>query len=181
MLLTAVILGTPCDEDGFDLPAGTPPPPRQPKPKGDWSPFESRVQFDLAERLYTKDESSAPTIDDILQIWAADKLESGGNAPFANHKEMYGTIDGISHGDVPWQSFMVAYDGERPATNPPEWMKTKFVVWHRDLKQVVHQLLANPDFEGEINYSPYREFCDGKRRWGDFMSGNWSWKEAVSI
>jgi hypothetical protein len=54
--------------------------------------------------------------------------------------------------------------------------------WRGNMKFgfVVHEMLSNPDFKKEFDYAPYREYRGGKQRWSDFMSGNWSWRQAVS-
>ena len=42
-------------------------------------------------------------------------------------------------------------------------------------------MIPNPEFKGQFDYAPYREFEDGTRRWTDVMSGNWAWKQAVCL
>lgn len=175
------IAGTPCDENGNNLPAGTPPPSQPAKSNTDWGSYETRIKFELAEELYLKNQASASSIDRILDIWAADNLPSGKEPPFDDHHHLYSTIDSSEVGETPWQSFNLSYCGEAPAVDTPEWMKAKHEVWYRDPKAVMHDLLSNPDFKDEFDYTPYREFRDGKRRWSDFMSGNWSWNQSVCI
>jgi len=58
-------------------------------------------------------------------------------------------------------------------------MTTKYDVWYRDPHEVVKNILASPDFEGQINYVAYREFDGGQRRYGNMMSGDWSWRQSV--
>lgn len=42
-------------------------------------------------------------------------------------------------------------------------------------------MLANPDFDGEMEFTPYRDYtADDKRYWKNFMSGDWAWNQAVS-
>ena len=38
----------------------------------------------------------------------------------------------------------------------------------------------NPDLADGIDYVPYRDFEGGKRRYCDFMSGDWAWRQCVS-
>jgi hypothetical protein len=41
-------------------------------------------------------------------------------------------------------------------------------------------LLSNPDFDGEFDYVPYKEFePNGDRRFQNFFSGDWVWSQAV--
>lgn len=60
-------------------------------------------------------------------------------------------------------------------------MSDKQEVWFRDPREVVRNMLANPNFNGEFDYSPVREYdAKGNRVLKNFMSGNWVWKQAVS-
>jgi len=59
-------------------------------------------------------------------------------------------------------------------------MTAKYQVWFRDPRKVIRNILANPDLVNDIDYIPYRDFEDGKRRYCDFMSGDWAWKQCVS-
>ena len=61
-------------------------------------------------------------------------------------------------------------------------MTKSYDVWYRNPWLLIHKLLANWDFYGEFDYIPFREFdAQKRRRWQDFMSGDWAWKEADSI
>jgi len=122
---------------------------------------------------------SAGKIDELMELMDATLAHHDDRAPFANHRELYKKIDEIGLGHVPWQSFTASYNGELPA-NPPDWMSKSYSVYYRDPREVIHTILSNPDFKDEIDYAPFREFGDGKRRWSDFMSGDWCWKQAVS-
>lgn len=83
---------------------------------------------------------------------------------------------------MPWRSYIAEYKGLRPDNGPtPEWMTTKYQLWYRDPRKVIHNILANPDLADGIDYVPYREFENEKRRYCDFMSGDWAWKQCVSV
>lgn len=61
-------------------------------------------------------------------------------------------------------------------------MSDVYEVWYRDPLVVTRNLLDNPNFASEFDYSPYVELGrDGKRRWSDFMSGNLAWRHSVSF
>ena len=164
------LTGTPCDVDGYDLAPGTLPQDRSGSLRPEWSPFASQVQFETADFLFKKVEMSQADTDTLMDLWAATTPD--GRAPFRNHQEMLTTIDAIEVGDVPWQSFSAKYSGEIPPTNPPDWMSKDYTVYFRDLLSVVRSIISNPDFKGQFDYAPYREFEDGKRRWTDVMSGD---------
>ena len=94
---------------------------------------------------------------------------------------MYRAIDNIDLGDVKWSNFTVHYTGARPPTDVPSWMDDRYEVYFRDPLEVVHNMLANPEFSSTLDYCPYREYETetNERRWSDFMSGDWAWNQAV--
>jgi hypothetical protein len=173
----------PCDEAGRILPNGCPPPSPPPRSKDDWSPYNDRIAFETAERLYAKEQLSAAGIDSLMDLWRASFLQSGirdGGPPFLNHSELYDTIDSTPLGDVPWQSFSLSYDGQLPDDKVPTWMTDTFDVWFRDPHLIVTNILANPDFTSEFDLVPFRKFdANGNQIWQDFMSGSWAWTQAV--
>jgi len=115
-------------------------------------------------------------INELMDLWAA----KGGDPPFANHKDLYDTIDSTPLGDAPWKSFSMSYAGPMPDEDIPPWMLEEFEVWHRDPRIFIQHQLANPDFVDRIHYVPYQEFgVGGEQRWQDLMSANWTWKQAV--
>ena len=60
-------------------------------------------------------------------------------------------------------------------------MTTKYQLWYRNPRAIIHNNLANPDLVNNIDYVPYREFVGGKQRYSDFMSGDWAWDQCVCI
>lgn len=118
-------------------------------------------------------------VDQLMTILAS--LSSDGQPPFTSIKDMLTTIDATPNGSVPWQCFKVKYCGEIPKNaDPPSWMLQEYEVWYRNAEEVVKAMLSNKDFDGEIDYAPYREFDgNGKRIYKDLMSGDWAWLTAV--
>jgi hypothetical protein len=45
----------------------------------------------------------------------------------------------------------------------------------------MRDLLGNPEFADRFAYTPYQQFENDERRWTDFMSGNWAWRQAVTV
>jgi len=174
---TPAFTGTPCDADGHNLEPGTPPQDHSDSSQPNWFPFTSQVQFETADFLFKKAEMSQADTDILMRLWAA--TTSDDRTPFLNHQEMLTTIDAINLGDIPWQSFSAKYSGKTPPGNPPDWMLKEYTVYFRDSLSVVRSMISNPDFKGQFDYAPYREFEDGKRRWTDVMSGDWVWNQAV--
>ncbi|EGO27012.1 hypothetical protein SERLADRAFT_436843 [Serpula lacrymans var. lacrymans S7.9] len=69
-----------------------------------------------------------------------------------------------------------------PQMDTPPWMSQSFDVWFRSPRGLVHNILENPEFKNEVDYTPLREFDhDGKQKWRNFMSGSWAWKQADKI
>ncbi|KAJ7714662.1 hypothetical protein B0H16DRAFT_1807649 [Mycena metata] len=175
-----ILDGTPCDRDGYDLPPGTPPPPWEERAADDFSPFNNRAEFEFADFLYREEEMAGRRVDRLSQLLAA--LYGGKEPPFADHKDLYSTIDAIQQGDVPWQSFSVTYTGPLPTSGVvPAWMTEKYEVWFRSPLGIFERQLANPDFKDEMDWAPKRMFKDGKRQYVDLFSGNWAWEQADKI
>ena len=180
-------LGTPCDEDGNDLLPGTPPPPPSPPPVDEtgqplpFFPYRDREEFKLANLLFKRNQMPGTEIDELLQIWADTLLRDQDHPPFADHNDLYNTIDATILGDAPWQSFSITYSGKLPVGgNIPPWMLGEYDIWFRDPKVVLQNQLANPDFKDEFDYAPFQRFDDhGEREWKDFMSANWVNQQAV--
>lgn len=177
--LTAAI----CDRQGNFLPTHALPSPRHDPGPNDWGSYRSRNRFELAEFLYKDNCMSAGNIDKLMKLWDEQAVSTGGEAPYANHKGLYETIDATSVGGVPWESFKLRYHGELPSEgDTPGWMEDEHEVWFRDLRQLLRNLLGNPDFDGEFDYMPFQEYDNkNQHRYEDFMSGNWAWRQAVCI
>ena len=85
-------------------------------------------------------------------------------------------------GDMPWQSFMLKYNGDLPDGEvPAPWMETGYNAWYQDPCTLIHNIISNPNFKGEFEYAPYQEYSDdGQHFFQDMMSGDWVWNQAVS-
>lgn len=157
-----------------------PPPSPEPRDLTDWTPFESRHQFETAEFLFTRAKMSAGNIDELLRLWTAGTAPLGGVSPFASHTDLYSTIDAIPIGGVPWQTFSVSYSGPQPKSNVPPWMEQSYEVYFRDPRELFVDMLTNPTFANNFDYTPVQIFdINGSRRYENFMSGDWAWKQAV--
>ena len=172
----------PCDKNGIALPPGSPPPPADNADlaSDDWSPFRNRVEFETAEFLYKQNQMSAKDIDILMGLWGATLHQHGDEPPFASHRDMYNVVDHAELGDVPWDSFSASYRGQKPDHDIPLWMEDNHTVWFRDLRTVMKNMLANPSYKDEFDYALLcEEDNNGKRRWKNFMSGDWVWNQAV--
>jgi hypothetical protein len=180
-------LATPCDSLGNYLPPGALPPLAPYDLPGEdgaahnvWDPFYNHAQFEIADFLYRRNQMPGAQVDVLFDLWAASGDE-GTEPPFSSHNDLYDTIDSIKLGGLPWLCFTVRYSGTLPIGEVPTWMMTEYEVWCRDVRLLMRNQLANPDFNGEIDYSPLQiSEPTGKREWSNLMTGNWAWKQAVS-
>ncbi|KAG2335364.1 hypothetical protein BDR05DRAFT_954125, partial [Suillus weaverae] len=161
-----IINGRICNGQGNPIPPDAPPPPR-PSDCGsdDWTPYNDRVEFEVADFLYRHNQMSAGDIDFVFNLWAASLAAHGDTPSFTNHTDMYDTINSTPLGDVPWQSFSSQYNRILP-DNPddiPSWMKF--------------------EYDDEFDYALLQEYSisDGAHQFQDFMSGDWCWKQADLI
>ena len=77
----------------------------------DWSPFDSEVQFELADLLYHCAKLSITNVEDLLELWARSLSLSGAPAPFRSCWEMHAVIDSLMLGDIPWECLSRLPDG----------------------------------------------------------------------
>ncbi|KAH9058024.1 hypothetical protein EDB83DRAFT_2520919 [Lactarius deliciosus] len=135
----------------------------------------------MAELLYNKAHMSEGDIDTLLDIME----RSNSSAPFSDHTDLYAAIDGLTVGDVPWQSFTVQFNGELGNDvdkTQPKWMSDVHEVFYRDPHLIVCGMLTNPDYEGGMDFGPYCAFDkDGTCVYEHMMSGNWAWEQATKI
>lgn len=174
--------GTICDNRGYDIPPNTPPTPRESdRGPNDWTPYNNRSEFELADFLYRRNQMSAGNIDKLLDIWASTAEPSGAEPPFRNHEDLYKKIDSTPLGDTPWESFSIWYGQDVPECERVPWMDAEYEAWFRDPQKLVVSMLSNPDFKDEFDSVPFHEYDgDGNHRFQNFMLGDWAWKQAVS-
>jgi hypothetical protein len=147
-----------------------------------WDPFPNRVAFDFSYFHFVEQQTSESGINKALDLWAASTLQYGGNIPWSNALELYATIDAIQHGEAPWRTFEIRYDGPLPEGTPPRWMLETFELCTRDARTLLHQQLGTNEFKEMIHYAPYQQFRgDGSRVWSNLMSADWAAKQAVSV
>lgn len=174
--------GRRCDRNGVFVPPDTPPELPVAKANDDWSPFASRAGFELAELLFANAQLSQKKIDHLLELWAATLIPHNDFAPITNHLDLHQQIDAINLGNARWEHTDLKYQGPLPTTTRhPEWKTTVYDLWYRDPRRVVDDILANPEFNGHIDYAAYQEFNGEKRQYGNVMSGEWAWRQSVRI
>ena len=61
-------------------------------------------------------------------------------------------------------------------------MESEYTIWFRDPCLLFKNMLENPEFAEHFDYALHREYdLNGFRRYENFMSGDWAWKQAVII
>ena len=61
-------------------------------------------------------------------------------------------------------------------------MDETYEFWFHDAHALVESMLLNTEFDGEIDYVPYRDFTETEtQRYENFMSGNWAWTQVVGF
>jgi hypothetical protein len=126
-------------------------------------------------------EGNINNLMEILSEWAKT-LDPDADPPFADAKEMYSTIDACRLGHITWESFKVTYDGDVKEDDAP-WKQTAYDVWFRDPKELLKAQLGNRDFVDQMDFAPKQVVNreTGARCYQDFMSGEWAWRQAVSL
>ncbi|KAG1876889.1 hypothetical protein C8R48DRAFT_745427 [Suillus tomentosus] len=120
------LTGLKCDANGAFIDQDAPPPPHMDALPTDWTPYDNRAEFETAEFLFTCNQMSAKQIDTLLNLWAATLIKHNDAPPFANHRDMYATIDATPLGDTPWKSFTLCYNGAKPEQDVPLWMDGQY-------------------------------------------------------
>ncbi|KAG1843253.1 hypothetical protein C8R48DRAFT_678806 [Suillus tomentosus] len=135
MSLISFDLGLKCDANRSFIDQDAPPLPHMDAPPTDWTPYNDQAEFEMAEFLFMCNQMSAKQINTLLYLWAAILIKHNDTPPFANHRDMYATIDATPLSDTPWKSFMMSYNGVRPKQDVPPWM-AQYNVWYRDSLQM---------------------------------------------
>ncbi|KAH9026129.1 hypothetical protein EDB85DRAFT_1893545 [Lactarius pseudohatsudake] len=150
------VVGQICDEDGNDIPSDTLAPPRNSNQgPNDWTPYNNRLEFEVADVLYHRNQMSARGINCLLTLWVASLSAHNGKPPFANAAQI------ITESDL---------------------KEADYNVWFQNPCTLVHGILSNPDFKSDFDLAPLQERTpDGTHRFCDFMSGNWAWRQATII
>ena len=178
---TAQLLGTPCDIHGDDLPSGSPPILNDNPNSNPWEPFKSRAHFKLADFTFRRNAMPSDQFNELMEIWAGIENKE---PPFASTDHLHNLIDSIPEGDLPWCGMSIKHvDAEQLQENPntPSWKLAEYDFWFRDAKAVIKRQLSNPAFKDSFDYAPKQIFGEQHQRvWGDFMTGNWAWKQCVS-
>ena len=107
---------------------------------------------------------------------------TGGPPPYVNHKELHATINTTTLGNIPWRSFKLWYNEERPSGTVLSWMTKTYEFFYQSPDHIAWGMLSNPEFDGHIDYVPYWDFThtDNTCQYEHLMSGDWAWTQAVS-
>jgi hypothetical protein len=128
-------------------------------------------------------EASVGNINKLLKIWAANNVAffDGAEPIFANVEELHSAIDDSTHGGAAWRELEFKYDGHVDDHSPP-WKKATYISHTRNALEIVKNMVASPEFRDKWDTTPMEEYytVGHERRYSNFMSGRWAWREAVS-
>lgn len=147
-----------CDENGLDIPQDALPPLHTPQSPDNWTPYWNCLEFETAQLLFSQAQLSAGKIDQLLHLWGSSLTPHQDTPPFADHTNLYKTIDATPTGDTPWESFRLKYSGNKPSEDVPSWVNKSYNVWFQDPQVGIKNILSNTNFNAEIDYAPYHEF-----------------------
>ncbi|KIO03187.1 hypothetical protein M404DRAFT_114065, partial [Pisolithus tinctorius Marx 270] len=172
-----------CDENGLDIPQDALPPLHTPQSPDDWTPYQNCLEFETAQLLFSQAQLSAGKINQLLHLWGLSLAPHQDTPPFADHTDLYKTINATPTGDAPWESFRLKYSGNKASEDVPSWMNKSYDVWFWDPQVIIKNILSSTDFNAEIDYAPYHEFSvdSHSQRYKDFMSSEWAWEQADEI
>jgi hypothetical protein len=162
------------------MPDGAPPPPRDDTKS--WHPFPSRRHYRLVEVIYEKGQVSEGFVDDLLELWAADKIAAGTGEEglFKDAQDVYNHIDQIREGNCPWYTYAFRWSGPVD-DNSKGWKHDTWLLHTRDALDVAEFIAGNADFDGKWDYVPYKEYISPtNRRFCHPFSARKVWKDAVS-
>ena len=73
----------------------------------------------VVEEQVSQAEMLARKIDTLLHLWGVFLAVHGDGPPFADHQDLYNTIDVMPLGDMPWSSHLISYTGDRTGNTAP--------------------------------------------------------------
>ncbi|KAI9464858.1 hypothetical protein HD554DRAFT_2040576 [Boletus coccyginus] len=157
-----------CNEARDIIDPATPPPLcfKQSSNDNDWTSYCNWLEFETTQFLFSQEEMLVKKINTLLHLWGTSLAVHSSAPTFANHQDLYNTIDVTPLEDVSWSSHSIGYAGDRSDGTAP-WMD-------------------NSDFKNEIDYTPYYEWEEHSSgtyncHWHNLMSADWAWDQAVKI
>ncbi|KIK72963.1 hypothetical protein PAXRUDRAFT_21387 [Paxillus rubicundulus Ve08.2h10] len=116
-----LLTSQPHDMNGKFLADGTPPRLLHEKSSDNWGSYWNRLEFKLANFVYTRNQMPATQINVLLDIWAASLLE-----------DLYKTINNTTLGNVQWDNFSIQYTSDHPPEVVTSWMNDVYEVYFQD-------------------------------------------------
>ena len=90
LTLTLILVGQICDKDGNEIPLNMPPPPHDSdKGPNNWTPYDSHLQFEVADFLFCWNQMSIVDINSLLSLWATSLTIHSDKPPFSKAAHVY--------------------------------------------------------------------------------------------
>ncbi|KIK99825.1 hypothetical protein PAXRUDRAFT_822367 [Paxillus rubicundulus Ve08.2h10] len=117
--------GCVCSEAGDFIDPATPPCPPSEWCKDNWVPYHNWLEFEALHFLFSQENMLAKKIDTLMHLWGVSLTICGDVPPFADHWDLYNTINATPLGDVSWSSHSISYVGNRTGSTTP-WMDVPY-------------------------------------------------------
>ncbi|KAH8918181.1 hypothetical protein BT69DRAFT_1338409 [Atractiella rhizophila] len=100
-----------------------------------------------------------------------DVLESFGNdLQFKTKDQLLELVNDIPGTHLKWEETKLTVPNTDERS--PSYMRSTYLLFHRDLRDVVASLIGNRDFAADMDYAPYREYDhNGERIFSEMASG----------
>ncbi|KAH8922605.1 hypothetical protein BT69DRAFT_1220069, partial [Atractiella rhizophila] len=142
-------------------------------------PFTSRFESELAGFIVDMNMSGT-AVRRLLHLF--DIFSPHTVAPFQNRDQIFNKLDQSLMYPIRWHKAIISLDRQPYASRiPPTW-KTNTTFWFRDITQVITSLFANPAYEHETIYAPYKEFnAAGNHTYSEPFTGEWFWETQTTL
>ena len=111
----------------------------------DWTLYDSRIAFKLADFIYRHNQMSASNFNMLCELLKATRLPHDSIPLFSNYTELCQTINKTPVRGVTWESITLSYTRPQP-DDVPLWMESTYELWYRDPRLTFKGMLENPKF-----------------------------------
>ena len=81
---------------------------------------------------------------------------------------------------MPWKSTPLGYQTKILDGQVPKWMTAKYELFYHNPGDVIRNMISDTTFKFVFDYIPYQDFDeDGDRQYGNLMSEDWAFHQAV--
>ncbi|KAG1799690.1 uncharacterized protein HD556DRAFT_1430484 [Suillus plorans] len=132
-----------------------------------WGPFADEEEWGLVKWLIARVGQTA--IDEFMKLPITGHLKTS----FTSKYLLMKAIDKLPRG-TEWQLKRIQVKG-----NSGQAEGEDLELWLRNPVDCIRELMANPEFDGKVSYSPERVFADAEgtvRQYDEMWTGEWWWE-----